>query len=109
MPEIQGITTPKIGVFAAKRRGFKKTQIGPAGLNDAAAAEHELNRLYSKSKAVYCPDSEVLRIASQRPRPEAPRSVLEERSSMRRSGRRLLEHPSRRETSPRSGRGSELT
>ena len=52
MPEIQGITTPKIGVFAAKRRGLKKTQIGPAGLNDAAAAEHELNRLYSKSKAI---------------------------------------------------------
>jgi hypothetical protein len=47
-------------------------------------------------------DSEVLRISSQRPRPEASRSGLEGRSSTRRSGRRLLEHPSRRETSPRS-------
>jgi hypothetical protein len=35
-----------MGIFAAKRGGFKKTQIGPAGLDVAAAAEEEPNRLY---------------------------------------------------------------
>jgi hypothetical protein len=37
---------PKSGVFAAKRRGLKKTQIEPAGPKVAAAAEEEQNRLY---------------------------------------------------------------